>query len=348
MWMRRAAKATQALVWGWLLFCSDALGAPSPARVESVTAQQNFDDRAGYRVPPECPDRARWHATLQARLPKGSAAEHVSQRLSIEIRREGAAQYIGTIDAAADAKAREVRGASCAEVLEALGLIAALGAEPSPVGAPEDTGGATAASGWELSPGAALALTEEDQSQPAPAPAPSAQPRFGLGAFALLETAAAPGLSANYGLGASMEWRAGTLEPLVFAGIYWGVAERVPVPGSSALARFERWSTYFVGCPTRFALHSAVAVRPCLDLDVGQLTGEGLDVGRARRSHAPLVSSGLELRLDWKPWPSLQLSGMFGGVVSLARPRFYFRPQQTSFEVAPFGLRAGALASVLF
>jgi hypothetical protein len=346
--MQGAAKATQALLGGWLLLCSAALGTVSPARAEGAAAPLNLEASAGYRVPPECPDRGRWHATLQARLPEDWAAERVSQHLSIEVRREGAAHYIGAVDALTGVKAREVRGASCTEVLEALSLIAALAADPGAVGTPGEPGAAAADSGWELRPGEALALLEEDRSGPEPARAPPARRGLGLGAFALLETAAAPGLSANYGLGASLEWQLGALEPWVFAGIYWGAAEQVRVPGSTALARFERWSTYLVGCPTRVALSSALVLRPCLDLDVGQLTGEGLGVGAARRRRTPLVSSGLELRLDWKPWPALQLSGLFGGVASLARPRFYFRPQQTSFEVAPFGLRAGALASLLF
>jgi hypothetical protein len=39
---------------------------------------------------------------------------------------------------------------------------------------------------------------------------------------------------------------------------------------------------------------------------------------------------------------------MLGGVLPLSRPRFYFRPQLTTLEVAPLGLRAGALANLSF
>lgn len=328
------------------LGCMAALGATGPARAEPAGSGSS-DSGAGYRVPPECPERQAWHAALSVRLLDAAAAARLAQRLTLEIRRseQDAGEYVGAIDGRPGA-AREVRGATCEEVLEALSLITAIGAEPASTPPPEPDR-APAASAWELSPAEMRRLLEQDDAS-APAPAAVAGVGLGVTTFALLETTASPRLGLNYGIGASLRWRTETLEPWLFVGIYRGVGEQVAVPDSGALTRFTRWSTYVVGCPLRWALHDAVALRPCLDLDLGQLTGEGLEVGSARRRRALLASTGLELRLEWSPWPALQLSAMFGGVVPLARPRFYLRPQLTTFEVAPVGLRAGGLASLLF
>jgi hypothetical protein len=300
-------------------------------------------------VPPECPDREGWRAALRARLLDAAAAERLAERLTLEIRRsepDRRAEYVGALDAQLGPVVREVRGATCGEVVEALSLIAAIGAEPGIATAESES--APVASGSDVSPTESLGLLERDAAPSVPASASVAGFGLGVGAFALLDATAAPKTSVNYGVGASLHWRAGGLEPWLFVGVYRGVGEQVVVPDSGAATRFTRWATYVVGCPVRWALHDVVSVRPCVDLDVGQLTGEGLDVGSARSRHALLASSGVELRLEWTPWPALQLSTMLGGVVSLARPRFYLRPELTTFEVAPVGLRAGGLASLLF
>jgi hypothetical protein len=44
----------------------------------------------------------------------------------------------------------------------------------------------------------------------------------------------------------------------------------------------------------------------------------------------------------------VQLSALLAAVVPLTRPRFYFLPELTSFQVPLLGFRAGAVASVLF
>jgi hypothetical protein len=315
---------------------------------------------AGYHAEPECPSLDAWNAALHARLPPGSHAEELTRRLSIEIRRDEASDprapsYLGAIDTPGQAlspEARQVRGQSCREVLEALSLIAALALERAAksgrdAGATQGTDAGAAASGWELSREQALALSEEP-AEPAPLRARAEGARLGLAVFLLSEAAAAPQPGWNYGLGASVHWDGAGWQPWVLFGVYAGGGERVRVPDVAAVARFERLSSYAVGCPVRFPRRTPLAVRPCIDLDLGRLTGEGQDVSQARRRSSLWVSTGLELRIEWSPFAAFELSGMLGGVLPLSRPRFYFRPQLTAWEVAPLGLRAGALANLSF
>jgi hypothetical protein len=361
------------LVAGWGTWLALAM----PARADSMTPAADLrhdaghaapglaapdsaavSPAAGYRVESDCPALNAWNAALQARLPPHSRAEDLTRRLSIEIQRDRASRspsYIGVIAPPGEAlgpETRRVRGQSCQEVLEALALVAALGFErtassvPGPEAAERSSAGVTA-SGWELSAEQALALSE-DHAPPAAVLVRARGARLGLAAFVLTEAIAAPQLGWNYGLGASAHWDGAGWQPWLLFGIYAGGGERARVPEATAVARFERLSTYAVGCPVRFPRSAPVAVRPCVDLDLGRLTGEGLDVSGARRRSSLWASTGLELRFEWSPWPALELSGMLGGVLPLSRPRFYFRPQLTTLEVAPLGLRAGALANLSF
>jgi hypothetical protein len=331
--------------------------------VSSPAAHAAGATGAGYHAPAECPSRDAWNAALQARLPASLRAEDLTPLLSIEIQRDRASAarthaYVGVIDASGaqlGPEARTVRGSSCAELVAALTLIAALGIEragssargaaTTEVSEAADVG--DAASGWELSREQAWALSE-DGAQRAPVPVHEEGARLGLAAFLLTETTAAPQPGWNYGLGASAHWNSANWQPWFLLGVYAGGGERARVPGVPASARFERLSTHTVGCPLRFPRSAPLALRPCIDLDLGRLSGEGLDVSRARQRSALWLSTGLELRVEWSPWHALALSGMLGGVLPLSRPRFYFRPQLTAWEVAPLGFRAGALANLSF
>jgi hypothetical protein len=61
-----------------------------------------------------------------------------------------------------------------------------------------------------------------------------------------------------------------------------------------------------------------------------------------------MASAGLEARFEWSIWERIELGAMLGGVLPLARPRFYFEPNVTAFEVSALGIRASTSASLLF
>jgi len=316
-----------------------------PVRAESAAASVA---RGEYHVARECPARSAWDRALAARLPR-SSAEQRTRALTVEVRREPArsgADYVGTVGAPS-ARSREVRGSSCAEVLEALALIVALGLE-QPDSAPEPLPPEPQkVSGWELSPEQALALSEVPRPTPA-APQARARVRIGLAAFVLSEAIASPGPSWNYGVGAIVRAERSDWQPWLLAGVYRGGSASARIRGATATAHFERWAAQAVACPLRFPARAPIGLRPCLDLDLGHITGRGLGVDRPREPTALWASTGAELRLDGSPWRALELSAMLGAVVPLSRPRFYFRPGVTALEPPVLGLRAGALANLSF
>lgn len=303
-----------------------------------------------YEVASGCPAEAAWRDALRARLPEDVRTPGVLNDFTVKIRRvasEGGFQYSGELGQSSEPglAPRSVRGVSCQEVVEALTLIAALGGQPAASSAEARE---VARDEWSLTPEQEWALTREVDAPPEPEPLPYREGlRVGAVGFALFHSVAAPQLATDLGLGLSMSWDTESWQPWVMLGVYEG-GEVSPVQGTAARARFERWSTHLVACPLRFPRRSSAAVRPCLDLDVGRLTGTGLGANSAAQPSALTASAGLGARFEWSIWERIELGAMLGGVLPLARPRFYFEPDVTAFEVSALGLRAGMSASLLF
>lgn len=312
-------------------------------------AQEALEPR--YAVAEGCPTGKEWAQALDARLPEPLRAHPALDRLTIEISREqaegdGGARYTGQLGSVEDAagETRRVSGASCAEVAQALTLIAALelqravapeaGRPPAP---PEDA------------PPPADNVPSSADDVPSSADNVRGQEalRVGAVAFALLQSGRAPGWTADMGAGVSLRWRTEGLQPWLLLGAYWG-RDEMPVGQRNGLARFERWSSYFVGCPLRFPRHTTLGVRPCASLELGRISGQGLRVNDAAESTALLASAGMDVRLVGSILERLELGALFGGVLALSRPRFYFSPEITALEVAPGGLRTGVSASLSF
>jgi len=300
---------------------------------------------AGYRAAASCPDEARWLAALAARVSEDDA-RLLARELRVHITQGARATgYTGTLAGAGSSGVeREVRGQTCVEVIEALALVAVLtraaATDPAPAEPVEQ-------SGWALTRAQALALAEGD---PPPAPSRATPPslRWGLAAFTWFGSPTAPEPSLDYGLGLHGEWSGSAWQPWLMLGAYTGGAQRVRAPGGTAEARFRHIVLQAVGCPWRFPRSAALGLRPCLDLDLGRLSGEGIGVVGARKRSWPWLSAGAELRLEWEPLPGVQLGAMLATVVPLTRPRFYFLPELTSYAVPAVGFRAGAALALCF
>jgi hypothetical protein len=306
-------------------------------------------ENAGYRAPASCPEESRWLAALAERVSEDDARllarqlrvhithGHEQMRAPSTVGSTSLNGYTGTLASVGRTGVeREVRGQTCAEVIEALALVAVLtrGVDAPPTELPAD-------SGWALTRAQALALAE---GEPPPAAPPTAAVRmsWGLSAFTWFGSPTAPQPAFNYGLGVHGEWSGAAWQPWLMLGAYTGAAQRVRAPGGTAEARFRHFALQAVGCPWRFPRGAALGLRPCLDLDLGRLSGEGIGVASARRRSWPWLSAGAELRLEWAPLAGIQLAAMLATVVPLIRPRFYFLPELTSFEVPSVGFRAGA------
>lgn len=172
--------------------------------------------------------------------------------------------------------------------------------------------------------------------------------RVGAVGILLMQSAIAPGWSLDSGFGLSMDYPISGLRPWFLLGVYFGTGKDVLSPDGSASARFDHWAVYALGCPWRFDGAGAIALRPCLDFDVGRSSGEGLGVSSDVQSSAPWLSAGVQLRAEVELWERLQLGVSAGGFVPLLHSSFTFAPEATTFEVPLVGFRAGGFGSVLF
>jgi hypothetical protein len=297
-----------------------------------------------YAVAPECPSRDVFSRALHARLPANLRSYALANELSVSIVREpdagGRASYAGQLGALATLPeaGRRVRGESCDEVLEALTLIAALSVEQLAASEPAE-------------PAPVLHAVQDDaavDAAPAPAVEAGQRPRIGPAAFVLVQNTSAPGLAVDLGAGAVSSWDRHPLSPWLLVGGYWGGGEQSNVAAAGVSARFERAALYATGCVWRFPRSGPLALRPCLELDVGALRGEGLGVGSATRRTALWLSSGASVRGSVSLSDRIELGAQVGGMLPLYRPRFYFLPGVTAFQVEPVGFRAGSFVSLLF
>lgn len=317
-----------------------ALGALEPGAVSGAEVNREL----GYSVASGCPDRAEWTRALDARLSEPLRAAAERRQFTVQIEQEPGTEaadsrFVGELgSASSDADPRRVIGASCREVADALTLIAALEVQRE----------APAPNGVDTTPGARAAVDPStDGGSNGDASRRADELRVAALGFALFQSITAPALSVDLGAGVALSWQTEGWQPWVAFGVYFG-DDDVRVGDSRASAHFERWATYFVGCPLRFPRSSPAGVRPCLELDVGRLTGEGQGATLAQDSAAWLASAGAALRFEWAVLEQLELGAQLGGELSLSRPRFFFNPEITALEVPAAGLRTAASASLVF
>lgn len=300
-----------------------------------------------YVVPAECPERAVWLEGLRARLPPLLRTHPLVQSLSVRV---DSAQdsYVGSI--ASDSMlelggARSVRGATCTEVLDALGFIGALGLERALGGQVVD-----AAPPPPLvtgSTGATLSDTNPGAEQPSPRPL-----HVGVAGFALLQNGLTPGAALGLGAAVQFEWstangRAASWQPLLLLGAYFAAPADLRVEGGGAL-RLQHWSSHTVFCPWRFPATGFLALRPCVDFDAGRSSGEGVGVISQTKRAAPWLSTSAELRGELQLGQGIELGASLEAVAPLWRSHFYLLPDVMRFETPAFGLRAGSTLSLLF
>jgi hypothetical protein len=315
----------------------------------AAAAEEPASPAPKYVVAADCAPRAAWRAALQARLREGLREHPALDRFSVNIQRarsarSGPFRYTGEVGSvtASAAEARSVSGGSCPEVLEALTLIAALelqriAADERAVPAPEAPEQHAEAAAGQRADGLVSAEMAPDPERL----------RIGAIGFAWVQSITSPRLATDLGLGITFSWQAQGLQPWLMFGVYGG-GEETAIQEGAARVRFARWATYVVACPVRFPRSAPAALRPCVNADLGRITGTGLGVSGAARSSAVLASTGLDLRVEWSVLEHLELGAVLGGVVTLARPHFFFAPELTALSVPPVGIRTGASASLSF
>lgn len=319
-----------ALVSFWSTLCG-----VSPARAE---AARSFDWLRSYEVVAGCPSEQAFRQSLAARVEQPVSEAFARLRLEIEVHRARDSHvWLGALrvrnEDAQLLSEREVSGASCASVSEALSLMAALSADAS---APLDQ------------PTTPEAVPERRDHGTTAAPAAARDFRTGVAALALADSAAAPGIATGLGVAIQIEWQhqSGWSPGLQLAASR--LENRQTLDSGQIHARFVVTALQASACPWRVLGDSSWALRPCAGLEAGSISGAGTGVAVARTiaRRGLWLSSELSLRGSLKIWGPLELATSLGATVPWVRHEFFLAPDRVVFGIPRLGWRGtGSLAA---
>jgi hypothetical protein len=197
-----------------------------------------------------------------------------------------------------------------------------------------------------------------------PQPAAAAQPRdlgssaaaraserefsAGIAALVLVDSAVAPGTASGFGVGVELEWQGDRWwSPwLQLAGSR--LESREALDGGQISARFTVSSLAASACPVRVLGGSRWALRPCLSLEAGSISGAGSGsaVSRTIERRGLWLSSGLSLRGSVTVWGPLQVATSIGATLPWVRHEFFLAPDTLAFAIPALGWRGtGSLAA---
>lgn len=280
-----------------------------------------------YQAVESCPSASDWaeRAAREDGAPLGP--------FIVRIEKSGAG-FLGRIARNEDAPVREVRGESCADVAEALAVIARTSLPAEPAAAEP---GASEAPESSPSP----ERTPERETKP---PRPQSESPV-LYAGLLVEGGSGPAGGASIAMGGEAELEArwslrssGSLR----LGYEHGF------PGVSDHIRASRHTFPLTVCPWAGRPHPSFFVGPCASTRIGWVRAEGVDVGHAESHNLFWLEAGLMLRAGLDTdfsrisleigtfFPLVQHKLVFGDPTSPAVQR----------EVVPVGIRGGLALSL--
>ena len=262
-----------------------------------------------YTAAPECPDRDTFTRRVEERLPKnGVIVPETTAKVTVEAR-EG--EYLARLEVADPntASSREVRGASCTEVSEAMALIVALALtgqmEPEtvaagpPVAAPPETAPEPSKPAPAEPDRQPEVVPPVQKDEPAPAPTPL---QWLLGAAAT----ATGGLAPNPAWGALLFVETGAIERAtarVSAGARATFSAEQELdsamsPGGqdTAATRFDWFGARVDGCLTPLSAHGRAFLSTCLALEGGWQRGHSRGIERPSDEGALWVAAALLAR----------------------------------------------------
>ena len=155
------------------------------------------------------------------------------------------------------------------------------------------------------------------------------------------------------GLGGALalEWRAGGWQPALLVSAFGATGDDVSFAQGTARARFELLAGAAQLCPLRFPVQGRWALRPCFELELGQLSGtsSGSAVRDAATRSGVWSSVNLGARGDIDVWGPLRIMASVAAVVPLARHEYSFSPDTTTaFQVPALSFRAADWVGVFF
>jgi hypothetical protein len=336
-----AARGHRALRPRALLFClCAALFWLSSGRAEpgsTLGSARVYDWLRRYDVAEGCPAELAFRRALGTRLERPLGEAFARRRLEVNITGDASGSgWVGQLsvtDEAGTATTREVAGASCDSVFAALSLLAALSADGAP--APEPVPSVETVTDVGVSPRA-----ERERGGLHAGPA----------VWALLDGTVAPQLATGFGAGVRLEWRSDDVwRPELQLGALFLRSESRP-DALSFGSRFAVSALQTSFCPLRVLASQTWSARPCVQLEVGRISGAGVgsELVRSTERHGLWLSSGASLQGGAVLWEPLTLDAAIGATFPWVRHEFFLEPDTLVYRVPTVGWRAGASLTASF
>jgi hypothetical protein len=320
-----------------------------------------------YKASENCPNEEAFVQAIQVRAPVASRTEAITAQVVFEAHISAESGFsrgfLLVRLAGGEATRRDVPDASCGEIVASMAVIAALVIEglsesgrdgpatplPNegvpPASAPSDRGPPPSAPPARAP--AASAKAVDPMRAPAARPHPAEGLPGGASSGARIPLPQSPAASVRAGLTAATGFESASaheLTPALAIGIevsarrrdkrspsarLTGLYARSDVqPTADGTARFRWLAARLALCPFWFG-EGSVALRPCIELDAGELQGKGDDTTNPQTQSLLWLGGGTAVHGEIGLGPVLALEGQLGGRV-LARPgRFVFRPNDT-------------------
>lgn len=314
-----------------------SIGRAEPA--SSLAPARVFDWLRRYDVADSCPAELAFRRALGERLERALGDAFASLRLEVNIGRDASGSgWVGQLsvtDETGAATTRELGGASCDSVFAALSLMAALSADGAP--APEPV----PAPSFETVADTGVSLRAERERGGL---------RAGPAVWALVDGTVAPQLATGFGAGVRLEWRSDDAwSPQLQLGALSLRSESRP-DAPSVGSRFALSALQASFCPLRVLSSQTWSARPCVQLDVGRISGEGVgsELVRSTERHGLWLSSGASLQGGAVLSGPLALGADIGATFPWVRHEFFLAPDTLVYRVPAVGWRASASLTASF
>ena len=271
------------LILGMALCASEAL-----AEVPSGWLQS-------YEAPSTCPSEASFREQVEQRLarsPEAFGRVRVSVGISRDISGQSGASPSGSVawhaalrltDLEQRTTTHHVVDPSCAALVRALALLVALGADAAPQAEPPAREWAPRSVGAE---GGAEGRVDAPHAPSGHGVAGEAL-RIGAAVSGSVRSALGPEPALGFGVGATLQWAGeGRWAPRLELSLSHLESPKVELATEAAL-HFEALLVSASACPVRLFGAEDWALRPCVDVEAGQLTGYGSGARGRRRRTAP-------------------------------------------------------------
>ncbi len=302
----------------------------------SVAQAQTEQVSLAYSAPAQCPDESAFmtqmsNRTSRVRFTRESSAARTF-RVQVVASGDRYSAVLEVLDPSGTRSVRRFDDPSCAEVVSAISLVAALAVDPAarttlPVASSAVSASAPAATAPSIIP------------ERVPPPAASHQPTgaaYRMGAGALIASSWGPAPGALITLGPTFEIAQSTDRVLALSARVTPLFGRTGLIGpETSEAAFRYLGARLEGCPFRLNLVHGLDAHACMVVDLAALTASGRNVPNPRSATRGWYAMGLGADVSWgreSAW-FVQVGGAL--LAPLVRDRFVVVPDQDVVHEPP-------------